>query len=226
MSKDWYLISHNNYLSGYEIEELLDNAVPAFEEMLTHSPESYVVTVNNEKNIRAIIQSRASDSTEKKLLTHINEIFLGDLIKHKNNDWLVVEFVDDNKMHSTTTIKLCNATFPIKYNKRKVLLTDGEGKPILDQLGRPVYREEYEVEKDEPCVVETKTTNSLLHTGQIQLPNGQIQITLKYQPSDTIKLNYEFEMFNDSYKIIDIDYTNVIHNKGVVIIRAKRDQEV
>jgi hypothetical protein len=224
--KDWYLISDNSYLSGYELEEFSDNAISAFEEILNNSPESYIVTINNKKKIKAIIQSKSSVAIERKMHTHIDEVCLGDLVDHKNKKWLVVDFVDDNKMHSSTTIKLCNSTFPIKYNKRKVLLTDDEGNPILDQLGRPVYREEYEVEKDEPCVVETKTTNSLLHTGQIQLPNGQIQIILKYQPSDTIKLNYEFEMFNDPYKIIDIDYTNVIQNKGVVIIRAKRDQEV
>lgn len=198
-------------------------------EILEHSLrgfEGYDVIINDTRQTKVLMyQKYDAENTCKKIIGKVEDIELGNLLFFNNLNWLVTTFPEDNKIYRKAEIKLCNATFPIKFNKTKILLRDDNGNIIKDQFGRPVYKEGYEIEKDDPCIVETKAINSLSDSNQIQLPNGQIQITLKYQPSDTIQLNYVFNMFNDSFKIIDIDYTKVINNIGIVTIRAKREQE-
>lgn len=198
-------------------------------EILEHSLdgfEGYDVLINNEKSSKILLyQKYDAEGSHKKIIGKIEDIELGNLLYFKDFNWLVISFPEDNKIYRKAEIQLCNATFPIKYNKKKVLLRDENGKVITDDFGKPEYTEAYEIEKDEPCVVENKLINTLSDNDQIQLPNGQISIKLKYQQSDTIQLNYVFNMFNDNYKIIDIDYTKVINNVGIVIIRAKKVQE-
>ena len=174
-----------------------------------------------------ILKQEKKSENKKVIFKPDTSINIGTVISINSVNYLTFDFLGDGvySVYPTATVKLCNATFPIKFNKTKILLRDDNGNIIKDQFGRPVYKEGYEIEKDEPCIVETKVINSLSDSNQIQLPNGQIQITLKYQPSDTIQLNYVFNMFNDSFKIIDIDYTKVINNIGIVTIRAKREQE-
>lgn len=89
------------------------------------------------------------------------------------------------------------------------------------QLGKPIYEEFYTVDKLEPCIVET-SSGSANTDAQLVIPRNSIFITIKYQPSETIAINYQFTMYNNKYKIVDIDYTKVINEKGIIKILAER----
>lgn len=219
MAKDWYLTSSSNYFSGYENDDFSLNAVDSFDELLNHSPEAYTVLVNNTDAKRVIVQYE--EENERRLITHINEIKLGDIITHKNHNWLVVAYVDDNKMHSFTTMKLCNALFPITSDKIPDLLRDEYGNLIRDDYGRPIPIETGGETKLEPCVVETKFAISQ-QTEQIRLPEDKILVSMRYQESKSLQINSEFEMYNSRFRIIFTDFSKVINGVGVMTLTGER----
>jgi hypothetical protein len=212
MAKEWYLTSSSNYFSGYENDEFSQNATAAFDELLNNSPETYSVLVNNTDTKLVIIQYK--DENERHLIARIGEIQLGDIVNHKNLNWLVTSNPDDNKMNLSTIIKLCNSTYPIKSNKTRVLIGTTD-------LGKPIYQDTWGIDTTSPCIVETGI-GSANTNAQLVIPNKSVIITMKNQVSDTLVVNYEFSMYSNQYKIIDIDYTKVIADKGIIKILAER----
>lgn len=211
MAKEWYLSTSDDYLSGFENEEFSLNATSAFDEILTSSPESYDVLINGMPN-KAIIQKGNVDD-KRTILTRIGELHCGDVVSYKSNQWLVYKFADDNKMHQSSEMRLCNASFPIQTDKIQVLV----GK---DQFGRPIYEEREGASLYEPCIVETKLLNQSENTA-IPLPDDVIVVTMRYQESHKLELNKVFKMYGTDYKIMNIDYTKVINGKGIVTLSAR-----
>lgn len=218
MAKEWYLTSPTNYFSGYENDEFSQNATAAFDELLDNSPETYSVIVNGSTTKKVIIQFK--EEKERYLISRIDDIQLGDLVKHKNFDWLVVNNPDDNKMNLTTVMKLCNSTYPIKSNKTRVLKRDVQGNIVLDKFGDPVPILTVTV-VNVPCVVENFFPQVDENRQQILLPQGSLRITLQYQDVDDIKVNHTFKMYQNTYQIRSVDYTKVINNKGVVTLNVE-----
>jgi hypothetical protein len=219
MSKNWYLTSSSNYFSGYENDEFTQNATAAFDELLSNSPESYSVLVNGSDTKQVIIQFK--DESERYLISRIGDVQLGDLLKHKNLDWLVISFPEDNKMNLTSIMKLCNSTYPIKSNKTKVLKTDSQGKPVLDKFGDPVYTYTDGATVNLPCIVESSII-AADENNQLPIPQGQLRVTLSYR--DDVKVNDTFSMYNNTYKIRGIDYTKVVNGKGIITLAVEQVQ--
>jgi hypothetical protein len=139
---------------------------------------------------------------------------VGDYIEFQGNKYLNVFVPEERETYWSSKGRLCNSTYPIKLNKTTVLKGH-------NTLGKPITQDVYEIDRLEPCIVETGN-----YTGdtdnQLVIPKNTMYITMKYQPSDTIKVNYEFTMYNNKYKIVDIDYTKVINEKGIIKIIAER----
>jgi hypothetical protein len=177
--------------------------------------EGYDVLINNSTNSKVLIYQKYDyESTVKKVIGRIEDIDQGNIMTIDNLNWLIITLPEDNKIYRKAEMKLCNSTYPIKSNKTKVL----KG---YNQLGKPIYEDVYEVNRLEPCIVETsyyKTDSN----AQLVIQNNQLSITIKYQISDTIAINEEFTMYNNQYKITDIDYTKVINEKGIIKIIAER----
>lgn len=150
----------------------------------------------------------------QKIIGKVEDIELGNLLFFNNLNWLVTTFPEDNKIYRKAEIKLCNATFPIKSSKTKIL----KG---YNKYGKPLYDDIYDVNKFSPCIVESKNTNPN-NDNQLSISENQLLITLQYQESDTLVLNYEFEMYGERYKIINIDYTKVISDIGILKLIAER----
>ena len=154
MSKSWYLTTSDTYLSGFENEEFTLNAPTAFDEILLNSPESYLIEINGGQTI-AIVQDK--DAREvKNLLTRLDTVSRGDQITYKNHIYLVMDFVDDNKMHQTSEIKLCNSNITIK----SIPLSP----PIIgyDDFMNPIYPDDYDPTPQEipfPAIVEKTVVN-------------------------------------------------------------------
>jgi hypothetical protein len=193
-------LSHDGFL-------LLEQSLNGF--------EGYEVLINELVNTRMLVyQKYDAESTVKKVIGKTEDVEIGNLLKIDNVHWLTITFPEDNKIYRKAEIQLCNSTYPIKANKIKSIIGYYDN-------GKPEWGEMYETDRLEPCIVESR--NYLTNTNtQLALQNNGLSITMRYQPSDTFKVNYEFNMYNENYKIIDVDYTKVINNEGIIQLLAER----
>ncbi len=183
--------------------------------------ESYLATINNEQESRVALTSKYNTYGEVRgVIGRIEDIERGNLINIEGNYWLVVSYPDDNKIYRKADIKLCNTTFHLELDKTTVLLKDENGNPILDNHGRPIYKEVPNT-KDVPCVVETKYYFNNRNE-QITLPEDRVMISIQYQEANNLKENAEFNLYNSRFSIKFIDYTKVVNDKGVMIITGER----
>jgi hypothetical protein len=220
MAKEWYLTSNtNDYFSGYENDEFAQYGQDAFEEMMSASPEVYPLIINENSHITAIVQS-TEDHQEMKVLFRDGQIEYGDLVKFRDLDWLIIERPLNVKMNSSSKMKVCNNLFPIKQDEMRVLLRDADGNPILDGRGRPQYTTEI-VLVTAPCIVESRYSFTRGEQ-QIALAEDRIEVIVGYVESENLKLDFEFKMYGDTYKVKNIDYSNVINGEGILIISAER----
>lgn len=155
-----------------------------------------------------------SVGTDKIIAAKLGDISIGDIVIYKNQPWLISDIPVDNDVYLKAPLRLCNSTYPIKANKTRLLRGH-------NSLNKPIYEEVYEVDTTTPCIVQmgTDSTNT---DAQLVIPRNMMYLTLQYQQSDTLDYNYEFEMYNNKYKIIDMDYTKVINEKGIIKIIAER----
>jgi hypothetical protein len=164
----------------------------------------------------AIITQEQKSEDKKILFMPDTKVEIGSVVNLSGNNYLVMDFKGEgiNEIYPSGTIKLCNSIYPIKSNPTKTIIGYYDN-------GKPEYGEVYATDRLEPCIVESKNyaTNT---NAQLIVQNNAILITIKYQPSETFKVNYEFTMYNNKYKITDIDYTKVINGKGIIQILAER----
>jgi hypothetical protein len=206
--------NYSNYHSVNLNEKLSHDGLLLLENSL-NGFEGYDVRINNSINSAMLVyQKYDSESTIKKVIGRIEDIEIGNVLTIDETNWLIITYPEDNKIYRKAEIQLCNSNYPIKTNKTRVLKGH-------DGLGKPIYQESYAINKVTPCIVETKTSSADTNA-QLSFPNNSILITVKYQTSDTLKENFEFNMYNDKYKVINVDYTKVINEKGIVKILAER----
>lgn len=183
----------------------------------------YDVVINDDKVARVLLSQRYdSDGESMKVIGHIQDIERGDLINCNGIHWLVTTMPEENKAYRKAVVQVCNSTFPIETDKTSLLMTDDDGNPVLNKFGDEVFIDVDGSIEHEPCVVETTYFNKDNNV-QLPLPQGTMKIKLKYQKASNIKINYEFKMYDETYKIEHVDYSKVINGYGIMIINAKKD---
>jgi hypothetical protein len=145
----------------------------------------------------------------------------GDFIEYQSNFYLNVFPPEERATYWSSKARLCNSTYPIKLNKTKTLKVDAQGNPVLDKFGDPIYTHSEGTTTYLPCIVESSLFASD-ENKQLPLSEGQLRITLQYQSVNNIKVNNTFTMYNNTYKIRNIDYTKVINNKGIVLLSVEQ----
>ena len=117
MAKEWYLLSTpNDQVSGYESEAFEDFATEGFLESLSSSLADDIEICNYDlsecKKSRAIILNRTQDtklkSFTRNILLPIGSCVAGNYIKYDDRYWIVVGFVDNNKIYEKAIVVLCN----------------------------------------------------------------------------------------------------------------------
>lgn len=117
MAKEWYLLSTpNDQVSGYESEAFEDFATEGFLESLSSSLADDIEICNYDlsecKKSRAIILNKTQDTKLKSLtrniLLQIGSCVAGNYIKYDDRYWIVVGFVDNNKIYEKAIVVLCN----------------------------------------------------------------------------------------------------------------------
>lgn len=166
-----------------------------------------------------VIINQGRTSLEKTILLKPDDsIDKGSLVNIDGQFYLVVDF-DTNKVYPIAKTKMCNTTLKLSFGSERTLARDSEGKIITDDYGRPEYIYE-ESTKDEPCIVEMKNFK-LTDTEKLLVPEDSVLIMIKYQDADNLKVNSTIVLYDDEFKITHIDKTQVINNKGLLLITAE-----
>lgn len=209
---------YSNYHGTNTNEKISHDGLLILEKSL-NGFEGYDVVINSTVNSKVLIyQKWDADSETKKVIGRIEDIDRGNLLRINNMDWLVTTLPEDNKIYRKAEMKLCNSTFPIQSNKTRDLLGYN---PITNE---PIYSEYKEVLVEIPCIVESKYSSTNNDGDTLTIPENELIITMKhYEDAEHVRENFEFEMYNQPYKITNIDSTKVVAGKGIVKIIARRD---
>jgi hypothetical protein len=210
-----YLNQYRERVNKTSAERLVDHTKQSFIKMFIGNPNYRLLSINGIQY--ETLYSQGKNSDEKSLLFIPNtKVDIGSVVELNSNSYLIMDFQGEgiNEIYPSATLKKCNNTYPIKLNKTSQLKGH-------NQLGKPVYEDVYSVDKLEPCIVESGNFSTDTDS-QLVIPKNTVFITLKYQLSDTVNYNYEFTMYNNKYKIKDIDYTKVINEKGIIKLIAER----
>lgn len=209
-----YLNQYRERVNKTSAERLADHTKQSFIKMFIGNPNYRLLSINGLQY--ETLYSQGKNSDEKSLLfTPNTKVDIGSVVEMNSNSYLIMDFQGEgiNEIYPSAVLKRCNSTYPIKSNKTRVL----KGQ---DDDGRNVYEDSYDTNFI-PCIVENKISAGK-DNGQLPLPEGRINITMKYQSADNLKINSEFEMYGNVYRIIDFDMTKVMNNKGIMVVLAER----
>lgn len=176
----------------------------------------------NDKVVKAIVTQGKTSGDKTFLLEPEKSVAAGSVVVISNKNYLVMDFKDEgiNEIYPTGTLKVCNNLFPIKQDEIRVLLRDANDNPVLDGRGRPQYTTEI-VLVTAPCIVESRYSFTRGEQ-QIALAEDRIEVVVGFVESENLKLDFEFKMYGDTYKVKNIDHSNVINSEGILIISAER----
>lgn len=162
-----------------------------------------------------VIQTQEKQSEDKKLLfkpdTVINK---GAVVVMNNKNYLVTDFLSEgiNSIYPTAQLKLCNSIYTI-VTQPKII--------GYDSLDNPIYDSTSPTNTDIPCIVESSIPSDSTYQA-INLPENRLKITIPYTINSEIAIDKEFNMYNATYKIKGIDYTQSINQVGLMILTGER----
>lgn len=197
-------------LSSHVINASKDSALRTFLSSPTLS-DIYVDSIPTQ----SVVSNYSGDFFERTFLFEPDSDLakVGNYIEHRGYTYLTMKSNDDD-IYPNLYAKLCNEDFklPLNITKKKVSTGRG-GYTYIDQLET----------KDIPIVVDVKGY-SIADNAILPLTEGRVIIYMKYSKEylEKIKLNYEFELFNDSYKITDIQTDNIINHQGYIVLSAQK----
>lgn len=144
-----------------------------------------------------------------------NTINIGEIVKIDNTFWIVTDFRSDNPLFPKAKINMCNYELSVPTGVTKI--DTGQ----KDSLGRPVYKTENTYSYPH-CFVRSYLANGGLNQA-INLPSDTMYITLKYDDvSKNIKEDDIFTLYERTYKVVSIDFSNVIHDIGCISLMVIR----
>lgn len=178
-----------------------------------NSPSYYIVQINDQDvGVRLIDEDTSS---KKSVLFRPDTLSnIGDLIFHKNHNWILTDFID-NDIFPKGSLEKCNYSLSINPPPTKTLKGH-------DSVGRPVYEETNGTPLLLPCIVETSFYHKDDKDTPIILPKGNIRVTLSYLDNSELKIGQTITVYNEKYKIVGVDLTSVINNIGIIKLNAEK----
>lgn len=180
---------------------------PAYREVMINSstPTVGVWIVDNGKN-----------PNNKKIIMQPNDsISVGDLITFANSKiWLVMDVEKDNEIGESGLIEMCNTIITIEAGVVETIIG-------YDALGRPVVSSTPTFDEF-PCIVKSRTRITTEYDMPINLPDGRIYVSMQYNPSVKIDIQSDVILYGHNHKVIEMDYTRVVDNSGVLSFYAER----
>ncbi|MGD7047083.1 hypothetical protein FZC83_02370 [Rossellomorea marisflavi] len=202
-------------------ETIITNSKISSSSQFLNSPFLQEIMIEG-KPVSAVVTQGKTSSDKSVLLQPDSIATIGSVVEINSNSYIMTDFKFEgiNEIYPTGTLKICNSLFPIQTNETRVLLRDEFGIVVTDERGRPVYTTEI-VAITTPCIVQSRYSFTSSEK-QITLPDGRIEIVIKYTVSENLREGYEFEMYGENYMIANIDPTGVIDSKGILVISAER----
>lgn len=164
----------------------------------------------------AIVNKGKTINDKKFLFRPSSTVKVGSFVDLNEQKYLIIDVtMDINEIYPFAISKLCNTSFELEGETTVVVIgTD-------PRTGRPVE----EITESSPiilnCVAE-KTVFRSTTDEAINLPEGQILITIPYIEHKSIAESQKIDLYNDTYQIIDVDDTESINKTGVRKLTAKR----
>jgi hypothetical protein len=139
---------------------------------------------------------------------------IGDMVELDGKFWMVTDYVSDNPLFPKAKIGKCNFSLHLKTDETKTLIG-------YDNFKRPQY-DTQPIFTDIQCILQTYVSNISLNN-TINLPQGQVLVTIQYNDiAKSIKENDEFDIYNRQYKVVGMDYSNIVQGIGCLAIIAER----
>ena len=178
------------------------------------SVENFGIEVKiNSKATKVLLKNKVSGH-EKEISAKLEEINVGDLVEIGTQKWLIVDLPVENEIYSKASLRRCNTTFVIKDKIQRVMTgRDDDDRPIFTEIAETI---------NEPCIA-TNTYSTGNENEQLPLPDGNIDVIMRYRNADSLVINKNFVLYNQTYEIYNIDYTKVIDGNGIMIVRGKRE---
>lgn len=190
------------------------SSIEYFERNFHTSPSYYQVDIDGEL-VDTIINKTSHHNIKKIHFRRNYEPKIGSIITFQNKKYLLLE-IDRDEIYTFGKMEECNNVFPVHTGEIENVQVGVNGR------GVPVFKEVYKYDEI-PCIVRDRYY-SVNENSPLPLPDGKLQIELRYIEAPNIEINETFEMYGREYKISDISYVNVKNGVGTITIHAeKRD---
>ncbi|AZV43723.1 hypothetical protein BAOM_3114 [Peribacillus asahii] len=174
---------------------------------------SELVLINDDE-YEAIITQGEKSNDKQLLLKPDVKINIGSVVKIKESNYLVFDFLGDgiNEIYPTATLKLCNNSLTVK------------GEPTETQVGtnpytgEPVYEYQDGVPTTYPCIVTMQLENENLENQPIRINNDVVQVTLPYFDFKETQI----ELYENIYQVKTVDKTKVINGVGLLTVLGEK----
>lgn len=226
----------NDFLSDYKArmsangttigEQQFNNTAYFIEQSFANSPFYRVAIIESSKtqleiriqDMSIVTRSNTIETVQFTMkfafLKPNNKLNLGEIIFFDDLYWIVTDFNSDNPLYPKAKLFMCNYTLPVVTGTTKV-------KTGTDSLGRPVYSTQNAYSYLH-CFVRSYMTNSGLNQA-INLPSDTMYITLKYDDiSKLIKEDDQFVIYDRTYKVTSIDFSNTLDKIGLISLMVAR----
>lgn len=175
---------------------------------------SYIVVQLNGLNVDARVTNRKKRAEKEISFLPDTNFNIGSIVIYKNEEYLIVDKFD-SEIFPKANLKLCNTSLSLP-GEPTIISTDE-----LDWRNQPIMREYPGEPIIIPCIVESKIYYNQ-STEAINLPDGQISISIPYTEHKEIRMNGEIEVYGERYGIVEVDRTQCLDKTGILIISAKR----
>jgi len=209
-----YIEKYNRRLTtnGTSVTEaMINKSKLAHNRDFATSPSFYQVMIDGIL-VDTIINKTTNYDVKKIHFRNNVDAYVGGVVEFKDSKYLIME-TDSDEIYTFAKMEKCNGTFSVQTGIEKVVIG-------RDPRGKPIYGETVTY-SDQPCIIKS-TYFSANENDSLPLPEGKLNIFMKYQIADNIKVNYQFKMYDATYKISDIRYSRVINNVGVMEVSCER----
>ncbi|RKJ44427.1 hypothetical protein D7X33_34890 [Butyricicoccus sp. 1XD8-22] len=189
------------------------------EQLILNSPSRVDLQVNDELELSPCIVSDIDTFYKRRFLFLPDKaISIGNTIKHDGFTYLATDQTM-NEIFPELIAQLCNSTFPI-ITTTTDYYRDENGNLVYDDITGEVIPITTTTQIDLPCVVENKYRVSD-KSEQMWIAENDITVILPYHAE--IKMGMTFQMYDDIYKVINIDQTKVIGDVGILTLRGEKE---
>lgn len=141
-------------------------------------------------------------------------INIGEIVQVDNIYWIVTDSVSDNSLFPKVKVMMCNYSLPVVTGSTQTIVG-------YDALKRPQYKTDETIVNIQSLVRSSISSNTL--NQPINSPNDQLFVTVKYDDtSKTIKEDTVLTVHDRNYKVVSIDFANVINEVGCITFMASR----